>query len=186
MRLNRGEGRSPMNNSSKNKVSRLALAIDDKTKFQLEFASRVSGLPTAKFIEQAVKKAVSELSLSEVTETEENLDEEYSSEISLTRNWSSYWDNEEGVSMVTLLTCELMKNYTTAKDDKIASFIFSHWNYFGPDEKLQGLSRSHCNMIWPHIDNLVEEWNKNKAKDGNCGIKMLNKILVNTDLKPFK
>lgn len=174
-----------MNNASKEKLKKLSLVLDDKTKFQLEFASRVSGLPSNNFIELAIKKAVSELSLSKAIETTESLDEINTSEISLVRNWSSYWSGEEGISMISMLTCELMKDYTIAKDDLISSFIFTHWNYFGPDENLEGLTKQHCNVIWPHIENLVEEWIENKAKDLNCGVKMLDKILASTDLKPF-
>ena len=38
-------------------MNSLSLTLDDKTKFQLEFAARVSGLPTTQFIEKVIKKS---------------------------------------------------------------------------------------------------------------------------------
>lgn len=172
-------------NTIVNETNSLSLQIDAKTMFQLEFATRVTGLPITSFIERAIKDAVGEIKLTKIIETEECLEENSSSEISLIKDWSSYWDTQESVRMVSMLTCDLMKEYTSSKDDQISSFILKHWNYFGTDEKLEGMSRPHCNLIWPHINYLVKKWLGNRLLDPECGTKMLDNVLDGTDLVPF-
>lgn len=170
--------------TTKNTTS-ISLEIDDKIKFQLEFATRVTNLPLSKFIEIAIKKSVNELSLSKVLQTNDDDNIDLHSEISLVKNWLSYWGNEEGISMVSLLTCELMQDYTSAKDDQISLFILNHWNYFGMDENLENLSQIHCNIIWPHLEKIVDEYLDNNIIDTNYGAKKLSKVLKDNNLEPF-
>ncbi len=170
----------PPKKSAPNKTQQLTLRIDDKTRFQLDFCSRVSGMSITTFVERAIHSAAANVTIAEHETQEDGTYEAISN-----NDWSAYWDPDEGVRTIVMLDHFHQNGYTTYEEDQILNFVKEHWNFFGSNRNLTELSRIHINAIWPHMPDIVEDWAEERANDPKSGFKMLNNILDAASLVPF-
>ena len=133
------------------KTQSLSLRLDPKTKFILEFVARIRGQSITAVVERAIKDAADQVDIG---------DDEYGRN---GRNWADFWDPNEGVRMLKLISDN---NYPTSYDeDELRAFTMAHWPFFyvKPDGSVP--KRGFIEILWPEIQKYLEIWQKMKTED---------------------
>lgn len=165
-----------------NKTQTLTIRIDDKTRFQLEFAARITGMTITTFVERAVRDSVQNIEVQYIPKKEEEL----SSNQYYT--WYSFWDPDESIRTITLLnTPEISEKYTSYEEDQFIAFLRYHWMFFAKNQRLhkESLSREHLNALWPHLEELSKTWYESRSENMNCVEAELVTLLASANLRPI-
>ncbi len=130
------------------KTQSLSLRLDPKTKFILEFMARIKGQSITMVVERAIKDASADVVIDR-------------DEFGNGSNWSDYWDPNEGVRTLKLLTA---REYpTTFDEDELRAFTLTHWSFFYWDSKGKEPRGSYLKIIWPSVDRYMEIWREKKT-----------------------
>ena len=134
------------------KTEALSLRLDPKTKFILEFVSRINGQKITTIVERAIRGSCDEVRI----EGEEN---DFQGP-----NWKHFWDPDEGVRTLKLLA---FPDYpTTYDEDELKSFTEVHKPFFYLQEfGGQTPDRSLVQILWPKIEEYRKIWRDQLDKD---------------------
>ena len=133
------------------KTHTLSLRLDPKTRFVLEFVSRVRGQNITTVVERAIKEAASQVVL------EPGRSEAYDDR----PNWLDFWDASEGVRMLKLLSDD--RYPSTFEEDELRDFTLAHSEFFyvGKDQP----HGAYLDILWPSIDQFLSIWRSTKISD---------------------
>lgn len=124
------------------KTETLSLRLDPKTKFMLDFMSRVQGQSITTVVERAVHKVAAEVSLSPFEHDG--------------KTWSSFWDASEGVRTLNLLA---EPSYpTNFEEDELLAFAKTHWPFFYTSDRATTPRRPFVDILWPKIEVYLGLW----------------------------
>ncbi|MBM3099166.1 hypothetical protein JRX38_14335 [Gluconobacter cerinus] len=141
------------------KTESLTIRLDPKMRFALEFVARINGQTITKVIERAVTEMAERTTIGENDGTFNK------------RNWKHYWDVNDGVRFIHVANDDL--THPSFEEDEIMDYIRSHWNYFSCNPDLRTLKRDSIEVLWPHINNLVELWKETRgSKRTVCSSRM--------------
>jgi len=162
----------PREKSSRSKSQTLSLRLNPKTRFVLEFISKVQRRSITTIVEDAIKQAGDELSVGEGST--------YGP-----RDWSDYWDVSEGVRTMLMLAdqARLPSSY---EDDELRDFIEQHIEFFSAKNDLGRPDRTNVEVLWPHIDTFLDRWRDLKRTDPYQVGHDLCLVLENASIKPPK
>jgi hypothetical protein len=133
------------------KTETLSLRLDPKTKFILEFVSRINGQTITTIVDRAIRSSCDEVRL-----PREDYDE--------SSNWKDFWDPHEGVRTLNLLACSTYP--TTFDEDELRSFTEAHKEFFYlPDYELRKPNRALLQVLWPKIDEYRQIWRDHMDPD---------------------
>ncbi len=160
--------------STRAKTQTLSLRLDPKTRFVLEFVSRIRGQSITTVVERAIKDASSEVSAGEVWH-------EQGSQFQ-PATWQNFWDPDEGVRALNLLASESYP--TTFEEDELRAFTLVHHEFFYTSENGHTPQKASTNVLWPKIDKYLELWRETKSTDyWACG-KLMVEDLAAAGLSP--
>ncbi|GJM00242.1 MAG: hypothetical protein DHS20C07_19210 [Methyloligella sp.] len=148
----------PPKKSTTGKTQQLTLRIDNKTRFQLDFCSRISGMSITTFVERAIQEKAADIDINQ--EYEGDGGGELTRDCNL--NWFHFWDPDEGVRTIKMFKTPGMSKYMNYEEDMLINFIREFWEYFAKDLKLNNLKREEINALWPEIPSLMEDWEANR------------------------
>jgi hypothetical protein len=133
------------------KTESLSLRLDPKTRFILEFASRINGQTITTLVERAIRASCDKVRLSSDFGREGP-------------NWQDFWDPDEGVRTLMLLTSS---DYPSSFDeDELKVFTEAHKVFFYlPGEGAPTPNRSFVKVLWPKIDEYRGIWRDQLDKD---------------------
>jgi hypothetical protein len=133
------------------KTQTLSLRLDPKTRFVLEFVSRVRGQNITTVVERAIKEATSQVVLE--PGRSETFDDR--------PNWLDFWDPSEGVRMLKLLSDD--RYPSTFEEDELRDFTSAHSEFFyvGKDQP----HGPYLDILWPSIDQFLATWRTTKTSD---------------------
>lgn len=124
------------------KTETLSLRLDPKTKFMLDFMSRVQGQSITTVVERAVQKVASGVSVAG-----SNADD---------RTWATFWDASEGVRTLKLIAdADFPTNF---EEDELLAFTQTHWPFFYGSERAVSPRRAFVDVLWPKIDHYLDLW----------------------------
>ena len=128
---------------------RLSLRLDPKTRFVLEFVSRVRGQSITTVVERGIKEAAGQVVL------EPGRSEAFDDR----PNWSDFWDPSEGVRMLKLLSDDRFPS--TFEEDELRDFTSAHSEFFyaGKDQP----RGPYVDILWPSIDQFLSTWRATKT-----------------------
>ncbi len=130
------------------KTQSLSLRLDPKTKFILDFVARIKGHSITMVVERAIKDASADVVIDR-------------NEFGNGSNWSDYWDPNEGVRTLKLLTA---REYpTTFDEDELRAFTLAHWSFFYEDLEGMRPRANYLEIIWPSVDRYMETWREKKT-----------------------
>lgn len=130
------------------KTQALSLRLDPKTKFILDFMARVKGQSITMIVERSIKEAADK--------TEVGLGSE-------SRDWRFYWDTSEGVRTLKLISDRDL--HTSYEEDEILEFAKAHWEFFYFDEGCKQIKRHFVDILWPRVNEYLEQWRQTKSQD---------------------
>ena len=135
----------------------LTIRLDPKTRFALEFVSRITKQTITTVVESAIRD-IAEKTYSDISKTYTDNYKEVND-----TNWKYYWDVNEGVRFINL--AKDPNTNPTYDEEEILEFIKIHWKYFSEDEVLYRLRRDCIDVIWPHINKLIKIWRETKSNN---------------------
>ncbi len=133
----------------RSKSETLSLRLDPKTKFMLDFMSRVQGQSITTVVERAVQKVAAGVSVADY-----NSDD---------RTWATFWDASEGVRTLNLLGDA---NYpTNFEEDELLSFAQTHWPFFYATDRATTPRRAFVDVLWPKVDDYLNLWREKRQSN---------------------
>lgn len=139
------------------KSETLTIRLDPKTRFMLEFISRLRGQTITTVVERAISDAADQASI--VDEGNE-------------RTWRSFWHISDGVRALRLAQNQSL--YPTYEEEQLLNFAMNHKPFFMikgfdewvPDEK-------YADILWPKINEYLGTWLRTRANDHWAAGKMM-------------
>jgi hypothetical protein len=139
--------------NERGKTETLSLRLDPKTKFMLEFVARVRGQSITTIVERAIRSS-SALGRKSGTAVKNQSDD---------LNWEDFWDPDEGVRMMKLLSC---KEYpSTYDEDELKQFIFTHSEFFYRGYFGETPRRPYLRVLWPKIEEYRRVWIEERGRN---------------------
>lgn len=128
------------------KTQSLALRLDPKTRFMLDFVSRVRGQPLTTVVERAITEAADKVTIGDF-ET----------------GWRDIWSVSEGERALRMATYrELFPGF---EEERRLAFCREHWPFFFHTEKCDRINSYYVDVLWPKIDEYVEMHDSEKQND---------------------
>jgi hypothetical protein len=156
---------------AKAKTETLTIRLDPKTRFILEFMSRLKGQTITTVVERAIVSAASELKI--------QAPDDYNHEI----GWQDLWDVSEGVRALGIYA--ISDFFPTFEEERRLAFARTHWPFFFAT-KSKTIPLSHyIDILWPRIDEFIQFHEDNKAAGGDwhAAGKAMQDALAKANLK---
>lgn len=163
--------------AKRSKTETLSLRLDPKTKFMLDFVSRLQGQSITTVVERAIRdKAV------KVT-----VDADYQEE---SRHWNYYWHHNEGIRTIKLISDP---NYPTNYDeDELLGFIKAHNIFFVSNYNERVFEYNHdykieyIDVLWPNMAQYVSAWRDQKHINYWIAGQMMCADIISAQIEPPK
>ncbi|MEY9328267.1 hypothetical protein [Sinorhizobium fredii] len=152
------------------KSETLTIRLDPKTRFILEFMSRVNGQTITTVVERAIVSAASKTTVSR--------GDEYDADVS----WQDLWDVSEGVRALRL--AKIPGLYPTYEEEKRLAFAEEHWPFFYSDTKKNRLLNFFVDVLWPRLDEFVQMHDDKKHEDYFAAGKAMQEALKGAKMEP--
>lgn len=121
------------------KSESLALRLDQKTRFILDFVSRARGQTITTVVERAIYEAASQV---RVTDGEN----EYT--------WQDIWNETEGARALKAAT--IRELFPTYEEERRLNFARRHWPFFFTNERMHTVQTLYVEVLWPRIDEFIQ------------------------------
>ncbi len=134
------------------KSESLTIRLDPKTRFILEYLSRLRGQTITTVVERAIVSAASDEKIT--------TPDEYGPV-----GWQDLWDVSDGVRALRLYAIAAF--FPTYEEEKRLAFTREHWPFFyATRSKLVPLNHF-VDILWPRIDEYIQIHDDNKASGGD-------------------
>lgn len=153
------------------KTETLTIRLDPKTRFILEYISRLKGQTITTVVERAI---VADAALQRVP------DHEWGGDL----GWEDFWDVSEGVRALNLASRR--EFFPTYDEERRRDFARTHWPFFFATKKGPIPLNHYIDILWPRIDEFVHLHDENKAKGGDWlgAGKAMQEALRKSNLSP--
>ncbi|CAI2936067.1 conserved protein of unknown function [Aminobacter niigataensis] len=130
------------------KSESLTIRLDPKTRFILEYLSRLKGQTITTVVERAIVNAASAESVQDY-------------EMGGHLNWHSFWDVSEGARAVNL--ARRNEFFPTFEEERRVSFCEEHWPFFFLNQSKKAFRYPFLNVLWSRIDEFIGIHEETKA-----------------------
>lgn len=131
------------------KTETITLRLDPKTKFMLEFMSRVQGRTITAIVEHAVRDAANS----------SGVQDSYGD----TKTWAAFWDASEGVRTLNLIADPSYP--TNFEEDELLAFAQAHWEFFYTTASMDRPRRAYLDVLWPRVEEFLSIWQAQRHED---------------------
>jgi len=139
--------REPKNRKSET----LTIRLDPKSRFILEYLSRLKGQSITTVVERAIVAAASQ----EMVE-----DPEFPTHPD---NWQRFWDVSDGCRALRM--AERPEFFPTYEEEKRLAFAREHWPFFWSKPDRKRFLNHYVDVLWPRIDEFVQMHEDQKANN---------------------
>ena len=137
------------------KSETLTIRLDPKTRFMLEFVSRLRGQSITVVVERAIAMAADHAIFSE--------DGGFRSSETIERSWRDFWSVNEGERALKIAgEAALHPQYD---EERRLAFAKKHWAFFYTSEKTATMRSAYLEILWPRIDEFVALDEEKKAEN---------------------
>ncbi|MBY3361262.1 MULTISPECIES: hypothetical protein [Rhizobium] len=150
------------------KTEMLNIRLDPKTRFILEYMSRLRGQTITTVVERAIIAAASGAPISR--------DDYGGGEIT----WQDLWDVSEGVRALEI--SKVPELYPVYEEERRLAFVRSHWPFFFSDDKKRVYLNHYVDVLWPRIDEFIQLHEDMKDKDYYAAGQAMLEALQNAKL----
>ncbi|MDM9629517.1 hypothetical protein QTL95_26900 [Rhizobium sp. S152] len=134
------------------KTETLTIRLDPKTRFILEYMSRLKGQTITTVVERAIVAAAAQ---------ETVVDREYGHQLT----WDEFWDVSEGVRSLNLASRR--EFFPTFEEERRLEFAKTHWPFFFATRNKTIPLNHYIDILWPRIDEFIQIHEDNKAQGGD-------------------
>ena len=150
------------------KSETLTIRLDPKTRFILEYVSRLKGQTITTVVERAIVNSASD---------ETVIDREFGGQL----NWQDFWDVSEGVRFLKIASRS--EFFPTYEDERRLAFCREHWPFFWSSGARKTFLNYYVDILWPRIDEFVSMHEDQKATDYFAAGKAMQQAIGNAKLK---
>ena len=150
------------------KSESLTIRLDPKMRFIVEFIARVRGQTITTVIERSLATAADQVRL-------EDERGDY-------HDWRHFWDVSEGVRALRLAAEPCV--FPTFEEERRLSFAQAHWPFFFTSNTCEAFRNYYIEVLWPRIDDFVQQWGEQKHRDYFGTGKVMQQVLKEAGLKP--
>lgn len=145
----------PAEKQPRAKTLTLSLRLDPKTKFIVDFMSRIKGQSITTAVERSIKETADRLPIRSTVD-------DFGNEIR-EGMWSEFWDPSEGVRTLKLIACPYYP--TTFDEDELKAFTEAHRDFFYVRNAGKEPRRAFVDILWPKIEEYLAIWREKKSTD---------------------
>ncbi|PSJ64484.1 hypothetical protein [Kumtagia ephedrae] len=152
------------------KTETLTIRLDPKTRFVLEYLSRLKGQTITTVVERAIVAAASQ----EVVQ-----DPRYPNQPD---GWQQFWDVSDGVRALRM--AERPEFFPTYEEDRRLAFAREHWPFFYQTPEKMRFINHYIDVLWPQIDYFVQMHEDQRTSDYYAAGKAMQQALRAAKLGP--
>lgn len=152
------------------KSESLTIRLDPKTRFMLEFVSRLRGQTITTVVERAISEAANRATVDQPDNYGEPL------------TWRDFWSVYEGERALKIADEPLL--HPTYEEERRLAFTRRFWPFFYHDRKATIVREDFLDVLWLHIDYLIESHEEMKHENINAGPEIMASLLEEAKLVP--
>ena len=133
------------------KTETLTIRLDPKTRFILEYLSRLKGQTITTVVERAIVGAASQETVP---------DPNYPNQAD---GWQNFWDVSDGVRALRMAARP--EFYPSYEEERRLAFAREHWPFFYQSEEKNRFINHYTDVLWPRIDEFLQLHDDKKSKD---------------------
>ncbi len=149
------------------KSETLTIRLDPKTRFMLEFVSRLRGQTITTVVERAISSAADEAKIRRAGEDV---------------NWRAYWHVNEGVRALRMARAAAL--HPTYDEERRLRFAEHFWPFFYQDHDLLTFNFPYLEVLWPVIDEIIDTHENSKATNYLAAVEEMQTRLKLAKLTP--
>ncbi|MET4635002.1 hypothetical protein [Kaistia defluvii] len=149
------------------KSETLTIRLDPKTRFILEYLSRLKGQTITTVVERAIIEMATETLFR-------------SNGKDLT--WQDLWDVSEGVRSLNIAGHHQF--FPTYDEEKRLEFTKKHWPFFYLDYMFNKFDRPYIEVLWPRIDEFIQIHEESRATNYFEAGRQMKKALEAANIEP--
>ena len=154
------------------KSETLTIRLDPKTRFVLEYVSRLKGQTITTVVERAIVNAAS---------SEGVPDFEFGGQLS----WQAFWDVSDGARAIKI--ARRSEFFPSFEEERRTAFCEEHWPFFFLSADKKQFRYPLLNVLWPRIDEYVDIHEKTKSGGEYWAAgKAMQRALSEARIKPPK
>jgi hypothetical protein len=154
----------------RSKTETLSLRLDPKIKFILEFVARINGQSITTVVERAIKVASESVVINSKFGEHER------------KNWSDFWDTNEGVRTLRLLSEPAFP--TNFYEDELRDFTVAHRTFFYLDQLMMEPNRAYVSILWPLLAKYLDIWRTHRSSNYWAAGEAMKKDLLVAKVSP--
>ncbi|MBX5148463.1 hypothetical protein [Rhizobium lentis] len=155
------------------KTEMLNIRLDPKTRFILEYMSRLRGQTITTVVERAIIAAASG---TPIVRGDDYGGEEIT--------WQDLWDVSEGVRALNI--SKVPELYPVYEEERRLAFVRSHWPFFFTGENKRTYLNHYVDVLWPRIDEFIQIHEDMKHSDYYAAGNAMVEALKAAKLQPPK
>ncbi|RWN91711.1 hypothetical protein [Mesorhizobium sp.] len=133
------------------KTETLTIRLDPKTRFILEYLSRLKGQNITTVVERAIMTAASHETVRDPKFPEEP------------DSWQRFWDVSDGCRALRM--AERPEFSPTYEEERRLAFAKEHWPFFYASQQKETFLTFYVDVLWPRIDEFIQIHDDQKADD---------------------
>ncbi|RWI94686.1 MAG: hypothetical protein E5X33_28535 [Mesorhizobium sp.] len=145
----------------------LALRLDKKTRFILDFVSRAKGQTITTVVERAIYEAAAQV---HVTDGENDY------------TWQDVWNEAEGARALKWATIKDL--FPTYEEERRLNFARRHWPFFYTNERMHTAQTLYVEVLWPKIDEFIQIGDDNLHKNAWAAGEAMQAALSAAQIEP--
>ncbi|AZO63026.1 MULTISPECIES: hypothetical protein [unclassified Mesorhizobium] len=150
------------------KTGTLTIRLDPKTRFILEYLSRLKGQSITTVVERAIVAAASQETVA---------DPRYPDQPD---SWQQFWDVSDGCRALRM--AERPEFFPTYEEDRRLAFAKEHWPFFWASHDRSRFLNYYVDVLWSRIDEFIQIHDDSKQADYFAAGKAMQEALRNAKL----
>lgn len=150
------------------KSETLTIRLDPKSRFVLDYISRLKGQTITTVVERSIMSSADQERL-----------QDYENGGTLT--WNDFWDVSDGVRALKIT--ERREFFPTFEEEKRLAFCKEHWPFFWSKKDRVNFLNHYIDVLWPKIDQYIQIHDDEKANDYFAAGKAMQAALKAAKLK---
>lgn len=153
------------------KSETLTLRLDPKTRFMVEFISRLRGQTITTVFERSIQDTADQATF-------------YDDDIHKDVNWQYFWDVEEGIRTLRIAMNKTLR--PTYEEERLFRFTDKFWPFFYRNVDSSNFRRIYISVLWDKIEEFVEIDDKNRQNDYWAAGQAMEDVLKTAHVTPPK
>ncbi|WP_267550427.1 hypothetical protein [Rhizobium rhizogenes] len=133
------------------KSETLTIRLDPKTRFMLDFVSRLRGQSITTVVERAISEAANGASIQS--------DDSYGAP----STWRDFWSVTEGERAIKIAREDLL--HPTYEEERRLKFAEQFWQFFFTNSNKNNIRLGYIEVLWPRIDEFIKIYDTTKQTD---------------------